>query len=253
MTGLRIDGDLVALLDTGAAMPAEWSPRPHLHPVTTRNGVVVTETEPRDHPHHAGVGLAIADVDGTNHWGGGTFAPADGYVLRGDHGTQRLLDQRVEGGGAVQRIAWLDRDGAEQLTETRTLAAAAHPLGWVLSWDSVLVAPRDLTIGSPATNGRPGAFYGGWLWRTPFAAARVEVAEGSGESIAHRSTSPWIAVGDDTATLVMVQRGERMPWFVRTEPHAYLGPALSVATRRVLRAGEPLAIGLDVLVADGSL
>ncbi|WP_432485364.1 DUF6807 domain-containing protein [Kineococcus esterisolvens] len=249
---LTVAGTVVATVDDGSAVPATDSPRPHLHPVRTLAGTAVTASAPADHRHHRGVGLAVPDVDGTSHWGGRTFVRGRGSTMLDNHGTQRVVEQDGDGAGALRQVlSWCDRADAEQVREERRLRAVAAPGGWRLDWTSVLRARRPLSIGSPATNGRTGAFYGGWFWRTPFSAAEALVAEGTGTDHAHGSRSPWLAVTAPGAWLLAVQHGEALPWFVRTEEYTGFGPALAGAERLALLPGEPLSIRLSVLVADG--
>ncbi|WP_432506983.1 DUF6807 domain-containing protein [Kineococcus arenarius] len=251
---LTVAGTVVAALDDGSAMPAVDSPRPHLHPVRTLGGTEVTGTAPADHRHHRGVGIAVPDVDGTSHWGGRTYVRGKGSTLLDDHGAQHVVEQDGDGAGALRQIvSWRDRAGDEQFREERRLRAVAAPGGWRLDWSSVLHARHPLTIGSPATNGRPGAFYGGWFWRTPFTGAGTLTACGAGTGHAHGSRSPWLAVSAPGAWLLAVQHDEVLPWFVRTEEYTGFGPALAFDARREVSLDEPLRIRLSVLVADGTV
>ena len=63
-----IAGVEVALHRDGRGTIPTSSPRPVLHPVRTRTGVVVSANHPADHDWHSGVGMAIPDVNGTNFW-----------------------------------------------------------------------------------------------------------------------------------------------------------------------------------------
>jgi len=251
---LHLDGAPRATVDPGTDLPVVASPRPFLHPVRTPSGVLVTDSAPADHLHHHGVGLAVPDVDGTSHWGGRTYVRGTGSTLLANHGAQRTVATRREGGTRHDDVEWSDEASRVQLRERRTLRAVAAGTGtpgWVLRWRSVLVPERDLTVGSPATNGRAGAFYGGWFWRTPFTAAAVEVEEGPGTDRAHGSTSRWLSVQGPDAHLLAVQRGTPRPWFVRSEGYVGFGPALAHHDRLALRAGVPFEVAVDVLVADG--
>ncbi|CAM5304234.1 hypothetical protein SNARM312S_07222 [Streptomyces narbonensis] len=80
---------------------------------------------------------------------------------------------------------------------------------------------RDLSVGSPATNGRPGAAYGGFFWRAPKEAA-VPVVFGAesgadDEESVHGARSDWVALAGEGWTLVFAGATEttrRDPWFV---------------------------------------
>jgi len=221
--------------------------------VRTLAGTALTEAAPADHLHHFGIGVAPADVDGVTFWGGRTYVRGEGSTLLDNHGRQALLSASAEVGRWAGSIAWLAGDGAELGREHREIAATELDRGWLLSWRSRLVPASGLTVGSPATNGRDGAFYGGWFWRTPFRDADVLVRGGAGEGAAHGSLSPWIAVRTRDATLVTVQRGEPRPWFVRTGQYTGFGPALAWAERLTVTPDNPLSIALDTAVLDGWL
>lgn len=234
----------------GADLPPRSSPRPHLHPVRTLGGTVVTDTAPDDHPHHHGVGMAVADLSGTSHWGGRTYVRGQGSTELDVHGRQVVLDARQDPCGVDQRLGWFDEHGRRQGVEDRRVRGQVRDDGWVLSWRTVLVPDRELSIGSPATNGRPGAFYGGWFWRTPFGSAQTLTADGAGIDHAHGSTSPWLLLSSPDATLLAVQRGRPRPWFVRTEGYVGFGPALAVTERLPLTPDRPLVEEVDVFVSD---
>ena len=98
---VRLDADGVEVAvyrDGGGTIPTS-SPRPYLHPVRTRAGVVVSAHHPADHDWHLGVGVAIPDANGTSFWGGGTYIHGQGYVLLNNHG---LISRRpTRGAGRV--------------------------------------------------------------------------------------------------------------------------------------------------------
>ena len=155
----------------GTDLAPHSSPRPFLHPVTTLAGTTVTERAPADHPHHLGFGVALPDVSGTSFWGGRTFTPEHGSVLLDNHGHQRHLRTLAQGPDHhTALLSWTDPQERELIAEERTLRAL--PLDehtWVLDARTTLrnTSGQDLSIGSPATNGRPGAGYGGLFWRAP--------------------------------------------------------------------------------------
>ncbi len=249
MTALTLaDGRAVAGYDDGSQIEPVDSPRPYLHPLTTLGGVPMTEVRAADHRHHFGVSMAVPDVDGTSHWGGRTYVRDVGSTLLDNHGAQRRLSIDAAPGVIGEQIEWTAADGSPQLSETRILRALQTGSGWVLDWTSRLRAVGDVSIGSPATNGRDGAHYGGIFWRTPFRFATVRVSSGSGEAVAHGSTSPWLAVSTPRGSLVA--RGTGRPWFVRAEEYVGFGPALARDERLVIADGDVLEERLSVLVTD---
>ncbi|WP_307815917.1 DUF6807 family protein [Myceligenerans indicum] len=275
-------GTPLARRETGERIPPVHAPRPYLHPVHTLGGTPLTDSGPVDHRHHYGVGMAVADVNGTSHWGGRTFIEHVGPTLLQNHGRQVARDVRPDGATLTETVAWLDEHGGQQLVEDRRVTARlldaggpasggtpagggdavsgspAHP-GWVLDWRSVLHATDGpLEIRSPATNGRPGAGYGGLFWRLPIAdETRVLSVGGEGETLAHGSSSPWLAFvqrhGDRPTTLVLAQPGPVRPWFVRSAEYPGACPALAWDAPLLVPDGGSVQVGLVAALFDSEL
>ena len=233
----------------GSGIDPLLSPRPYLL-ATTPSGTPVTELEPEDHRHHLGLSAAFPDVDGTTFWGGRTYVRDRGPTLLANHGTQRTRSRTVQDSTVVEQLFWLDPDGDVLMEEQRTISARTLGDAWVIAWTSELCArDRVVTFGSPQTNGRDGAFYGGLFWRAPFSSARVRTADGAGIERAHGSRSPWIALDADDAALVAVSTNG-MPWFVRAEGYVGFGPAMAVEGRCRIEQGETLRLDVTVSVSD---
>lgn len=260
MTELRLDGRTVAGYLVEPEVDPRHGPRPYLHPVVTRAGVPVTDAGPADHPWHLGASLAVQDVNGFNLWGGRTYVRGSGYVWRDDHGRIRhdewvsRADDRL-----VHRLSWLDRDGNPLLTEERLLAARPagdRPDAWVLDVAYTLTAGADgdVSLGSPATNGRDeGAWYGGFFWRaapTP-EPAEVRTADATGEDAVNGSAEPWVALVAPGYTLVFCGLGEGDRWFVRARAFPGVGVAFAYDERRLIPAGTSMIGQHSVIVADG--
>lgn len=254
----------VATHRSGDSVSAELSPRPYLHPVRTLAGTEVTETFPADHRHHLGVSVTLADVSGASFWGGRTFTREQGSVMLDNHGRQEHLAWVDRSAGrATELLSWNGPEGTELLREERALRAL--PLDtttWVLDLRSSLrnTSGRELGIGSPATNGRPGAGYGGVFWRAPIGdqAPSVTGPDGmSGEEALHGSRARWLSLSSTTAegstwTLLFLQPGPRTdPWFLRAKEYPGLCPAPAWDTRLSLAAGQTLELGLRTAVTDG--
>ncbi|MER5965128.1 PmoA family protein [Streptomyces sp. NPDC002057] len=254
-------GRAVARCTTRSALTPGHAPRPHLHPVTTLAGRVVTESLPEDHPHHLGAGVAVPDVAGHNFWGGRTFVRDRGPVALDNHGAQRHDGfTRREPESFVQELTWTAA-GDPLLREHRTVAATAlTDSAWALGLTFSLtnVSGRDLSIGSPATNGRPGAAYGGFFWRAPkeATAPAVFTAEGDGEEAVHGRRADWVALAGEGWTLVFAgatARTREDPWFVRAAEYPGVGSSLAHETRLAVADGETLVRGVVTVVADGRL
>lgn len=261
---ITLAGMEVARYSAGEDLDPQYSRRPYLHPVHTLAGVAMTEILAADHPHHYGISMAVPDVNGTSYWGGSTFVRDQGSTMLANHGQQVSLQRtaRTSAGGAQtvrEELRWHTEHGVDQVTETRTLLARLLPgeNAWSLTWTSVLrPSGGAVTIGSPATNGRPGAGYGGIFWRLAQAAeTQVLSVNGAGESTAHESDSPWLAINqrsDDTRTgLLLSQPGpESRRWFLRSTQYVGAGPMLAAETTVTIEPGSTLTTTLRGIVLD---
>ncbi|MEU9190923.1 PmoA family protein [Streptomyces sp. NPDC048484] len=258
---LRVAGRPVGRYITRPELAPKLSPRPYLHPVTTLAGTAVTELSPADHLHHLGVGVAVPDVEGHNFWGGRTYVRDQGPTELDNHGAQRhSAFQLRDPDGFVEELRWVAA-GAELLRERRTVAATElTDTAWALDFTFSLTntTPEPLSIGSPATNGRPGAAYGGFFWRARKEAEppTVFTADTGGEDAAHGARAGWVALAGDSWTLVFAgatDRTRRDPWFVRTGEYPGVGSSLAHEERLPVPAGETVVRRVVTVVADGRL
>ncbi|MFE6364968.1 PmoA family protein [Streptomyces sp. NPDC057806] len=258
---LRVAGRPVGRYVTRPELPERLSPRPYLHPVTTLAGTAVTELGPADHPHHLGVGVAVPDVEGHNFWGGRTFVRDQGPTELDNHGAQRHAGFPLrDPDGFVEELRWMAA-GTELLHERRTVAATELTgSAWALDFTFSLTntTPATLTIGSPATNGRPGAAYGGFFWRARKEAAAPDVLTPGtdGEERAHGSRADWVALVGSSWTLVFAGATERTrqdPWFVRTAEYPGVGSSLAHRDRLPVAPGDTVVRRIVTVVADGRL
>ena len=276
---LTIDGTAVAVCADGSGAPEFDSPRPHLHPVRTLAGVVVTDAAPADHTWHMGLGLGVQDVNGHNLWGGRTYLRGTGYTWRRDHG--RIRHDRSEQAAATalaQHLTWLSSDDEPLLAETRELRwarAGAH--AWRLDLASTLTVPpgaQPVRLGSPGAHGREGGGYGGLFWRLPACDdVRVRTPLDHGEDRVHGSVpadgARWLAwsarstadstgdmpgTGPFTVALAPADAvTARDPWFVRVSGYPGLGSSLAWSEPADVLPSLPLRRAFRCLVADGRL
>ncbi|MCU7727419.1 PmoA family protein [Actinoplanes sp. KI2] len=254
MTTLRVAGKAVATYVESPSLDIRLAPRPYLHPVRTLTGVAVTDALCYDHPWHLGTSVTMADVAGRNFWGGRTFVRDRGYVWLDDHGRIVHTSSSPVDDGFTARLDWCTADGEVVLREQRTVTATAAPHGWRLSFAYALSAPGDapVTLGSPATHGRPGqAGYGGFFWRATPGPAK---AFGATTDAPHGTADRWLAVTvADRYTLVFEGLAGADRWFVRTEEYVGVCAALAFDEVLAIEPGAPLARTVSVLVADGVL
>ncbi|MBT2440510.1 PmoA family protein [Streptomyces sp. ISL-36] len=260
-TVLRCAGRTVARYVLRPELAPDHSPRPYLHPVSTLGGVAVTEELPEDHPHHLGAGVAVPDVAGFNFWGGRTFVRDRGPTELDNHGVQRHEGFKLrDPDGFVEELSWVAGERV-LLREHRTVSAT--PLtdtAWALDLTFSLTntSGEELSVGSPATNGRPGAAYGGFFWRAPLESAAPDVfgADAEGERAVHGARADWVALVGGNWTLVFAggtEETRRDPWFVRAAEYPGVGSSLASDERLAVAAGGTLVRRVVTVVADGRL
>jgi hypothetical protein len=254
MAGLIVDDVEVAECPDTPDVDIRLAPRPFLHPVRTLGGTTVTEAYPQDHPWHLGVSVTMQDVDGINIWGGRTYVRDEGYIWREDHGRVISDGRTPVPGGYTENLRWCDGGDRLLLREQRSVTAGPAPHGWRLSFSYALSTPAEaeVTIGSPATNGRTGgAGYGGFFWRATSGSAVAFTPSGTEP---HGSTDPWLALTvDDAYTLVFTGLSGADRWFARTGDYNGVCAALAYEHPLTVKPDTPLTRQITVLVADGPL
>jgi hypothetical protein len=259
---LTVAGAGVADYVSGAGLDRTLAPRPFLHPVRTLGGVPVTDREPADHRWHLGAGVAIQDVGGVNVWGGRTYVRGTGYTWLDDHGTVRHRRfRRLDADGFDADLDWLGPGDRLVLREERTAGAGPVPGGWRLSFGFLLRNPgsEPIELGSPATNGRTGAGYGGFFWRFPaLTDGAARTPDAAGEDAVHGTHAAWLAVSGDVGgspvTVLLapaddVTAGD--PWFVRLAGYPGAGLQLAPEKPLVVPPGGTVRRAVHAVVADG--
>jgi hypothetical protein len=243
VTVLSVNGVEVATYVVDPPLDVRLAPRPYLHPVRTLAGTVVTDELCFDHPWHLGASVTLADVNGWNFWGGRTYVRDRGYTWLPDHGTIRH-DSWLEDG--VETLRWCDGEERTVLTEQRRITAAPAPGGWELSFRYALTAvTEEVTLGSPATNGRTGgAGYGGFFWRCPPGRAVAGAALGSADP-------SFTLTVEDSYTLTFRGLAGDDRWFFRTDDYIGVCAALAYEKPLVIPPGETLTRKIGVVVRDG--
>ena len=207
---------------------ADESPRPYLHPLLDAIGRPITDFRPADHVwHHAlSIAIPIVRVDSserpTSFWGGPTFVRGTGYQDLGNHGSQVV----VATDGATLEVEWRDDRADAVLLETRRHRVVdVDPRSWALEVTSIWEAKRSLRFGSPSTEGRANAGYGGLFLRAaPRFIGAAALHDGALEAVeAMGSEGAWCALvkpGEGAVVMAAAADSERPngPWFVRSEP-----------------------------------
>jgi hypothetical protein len=245
--------------------PVLESPRPYLHPVYTLDGDLVSIFRPHDHVWHKGISLAFPNVGPHNFWGGPTYRHDDGYIQLPNNGTTRHDDFELANDGLLaERLTWLTQDGKPIAEENRSITVSAWPAdnAWRLSFETTVrnVLPEELRFGSPTTEGRENAGYGGLFWRGPrsFTGGTAITPGATGGDELMGTRAPWLAFTGQHdghtrwSTLIFTDDPE-IPgqWFVRSTPFAGVCPAPFFATQYMLGSGETWTRRYGVIVCCG--
>jgi hypothetical protein len=256
-----------------AAADVTDSPKPYLHPLRTTAGEIVTAVRPHDHTWHNGLQFTMAHLSGENFWGGRTYVRGRGYTPLDNNGTVGHVrwESIVCAAGYCElrhELAWRTAAGRRWLTEHRTLrfgdvsVADGH---WTLTWSSRLrnTSGRELRWGSPVTEGRDTAGYGGLFWRGPrsFVGGTVRTPDGLSAADAMGRRAPWLAftgrhdVSLRTSTLLFADSPANLAyptaWYVRAEPFPVVSFAATYHRPWLLEPGEELTLTHHVVVIDG--
>lgn len=254
-------------------VPRDESPRPYIHPLYTLAGTVVTGFRPPDHRWHHGLSLTCAHLSGENFWGGPTYVRGQGYVQLPNNGTQAHLgwdEITVRPSGVVlqQRLAWVTQAGARWLTEERRIAVMRvdrHAGWWTLDLCFTLhnVHHTALVFGSPTTEGRPAAGYGGLFWRGDAAlaggtvcVASGAIAQGSSDELVMGQRGAWLAYlapnAAQPAALLFLDHPANprhpTPWFARPS-YAGVSAAFMYDTPYELPSGAVLTLRYRLVIA----
>ena len=248
------------------------SPRPYFHPLYTLGGDPVSLYRPHDHVWHKGIALSLPNVGPANFWGGPTYTRGHGYRQLPNNGAMRhaRFFALVAGTDAVRvahRLDWVTEPGETWFEEVRSFAVAVHGAenAWTLVFGTrfVNVGETPIVIGSPTTEGRENAGYGGLFWRGPrsFTGGEVYVPDATGGDELMGVRAPWLGFAgrhDEhgrESTLVFVDAPDNPDhptrWFVRSTPFAAVCPAPFFDREVPVDPGEAVALRYAVTVADG--
>ena len=269
---LRNGRDLLFRYVYESGVDPQESPKPYFHPLRTLAGEEVTLFRPHDHPWHTGLAMTSANLSGENFWGGPTFVQDRGYAWLKNQGRIRHQAWKEIGSDASsmkELLSWISHEEETWIEEEREISVGEiEPIRrfWSLDLSFRLKNVRDwpLIFGSPTTEGRPAAGYGGLFWRGPrsFGGAEILAADGLEGPEVMGQESPWLAyVGlhDGTgrgSTILFLDSptNVRFPckWFVRNDPYACASCAFMFDEEYVLEPGEVLDLDYRVVLGDGA-
>jgi hypothetical protein len=268
---VSLEGVQVLTYTYAANDPQEESPRPYFHPVRTRAGDLVSAYRPHDHVWHKGIAWSLPHLGPDNFWGGPSYRRGQDYRWLPNNGAMRHRDLRrgTDDDGTFRfahSLQWITQQGSLVVEEERSFQVVpGTDSSYTLVFETAMtnVSGKAIHIGSPTTEGRENAGYGGLFWRGPrsFAGGSIIGPGGATGEELRGQRAPWLSfVGqhDETcrfSTLVMVDDpGSEHPepeWFARSEPFACMGPAPFFSQEVLFEAGATLRYRYGVVIADG--
>ncbi|QVQ50834.1 PmoA family protein [Spiractinospora alimapuensis] len=248
------------------------SPRPYFHPMRTLGGELVSLYRPHDHVWHKGIAWSLPNVGPANFWGGVTYRRDVGYTQLDNDGAMthqgfERIDVGPDSVEVAERLDWVTAQGETWFRERRGFGVTVDTEhdAWLLTFRTTFTNVTDeaIPIGSPTTEGRPNAGYGGLFWRGPrsFSGGRVYTQDAVGGDDMMGTRAPWLGFAgrhdehDRSSTLVFVDAPDNTnhptQWFVRTGMFACVCPAPFFDTVVGAEPGVPLTYRYGVVIADG--
>lgn len=248
------------------------SPRPGFQTLRTLAGDALSVYRPHDHTWHKGLAWSLPHLGEDNFWGGPSYRRGRDYQWLPNNGSmehQDILEAgRVDGRFRFSHsLAWWTQSREHVVDELRTFEISASPKSgsWAIAFETSMqnVSGHDIRIGSPTTEGRENAGYGGFFWRGPrdFTGGRIMGPGGlSGEEL-RGGRGEWLAfVGQhdgtcNQSTVMMVddRRNRQHPpeWFTRSEPFACMGPAPFFSEEVLFSSGATLTNRYSFVASNG--
>jgi hypothetical protein len=240
----------------GVTWTSVWdSPRPHVHPLTSPAGVVLTSDAPADHPWHHGMWFTIKYLNGVNFW--------EEY---GEYGRLEVVEVETREGRERASIDWIAPDGSG--VAAREKRAITHvtlgPDAYALDWDIELVPAVDTVF-----DRTPYTTWGGYSGLTLRGAPdwtetklRVFGYDEPRDRVLGDIASPWCTLANESAGVVMMDhpKNPRHPtlWYGSNRADTYgqgwanfLNAAFLWDGPIEKRAGETLHFRYRVVVHDG--
>jgi hypothetical protein len=257
--------------------PQMESPRPYFHPLRTRAGDVISLYRPHDHVWHKGMALSLPNLgrpgnaEQQNFWGGPTYVRGRGYQQLENNGSIRHrefadLDAAPKRIRVAERLDWITQAGEMWFDEARSFTVTAEDAAWILTYTTVLtnVSGGPVAFGSPTTQGRENAGYGGLFWRGPrsFTGGTVLAPDRAGGDDLMGTRAPWLGFSGQhdhhgrSSTVLFVDSppssGPFTQWFVRSQPFACLCPAPFFDTETEIALGGAITLRHAVVIADNA-
>ena len=212
---------------------ADHRRKPHVHPLATPAGHVLTTVEPDDHPWQRGLWYSIKYVDGDNFW-----EELDPY------GVLRHVD--------ADTVHWVrpDRETVA-IVERRHLAHVDLGDGaYAIDWDTTLLPPADVVL--DRTEYTTWGGYGGLAFRgrSDWSGTRITLDDGGTHERVVASTSRWLdltgTVGGAVAGVTFLDHPGNVrhpvPWYASTLAGPGYGDGWANFVNAAFLFHEPLGV-----------
>jgi hypothetical protein len=235
--------------------------KPHIHPLISPNGTVLTEESPKDHLWHMGLWFSWKFIDGLNYW-----EYTDDPKM---HISEGMTDIQIFNTDIVPPHASLafdldiiyhpwDKPGEPVMTEVQrdTVYNQFTDGSYHIVYDFTFTALKDLTLDRTPIPGEPGGQswggYSGMSMRLNNAFRDVRYFTTNNEPVPYGKTARWVACEFDNGTgtreqvIISDDPGNPRypaPWYCIADaatPMYYFSPAILYRESMKLRKGEVL-------------
>lgn len=239
---------------------------PYIHPLSSTNGMVLTEFAPPDHVWHRGLWFSWKFINCANYW---EFKDRKTPVWEGQTRTigNETVERGSEGVAIATRISY-SHDEEMVLTENRRIEAknpdkdGAYTLDWLMTFTATGSEQVVLDRTPPSEASWGG--YAGLSYRAPTGLSehRVLNSEGLRGRDGHGEPARWMDFSSEGpkgawsgVTIFDHPENPRhpTPWYVYTDKMAYMGPAVLFNDPLTLAPGDSFTLRYRVFVHNGSI
>lgn len=196
------------------------APHPHVHPLSTPAGRLVSIDGPADHVWHHGLWSTVKFVNGMNFW--------EEY---GEYGTLHTSEVARIDGGVRADIEWRRPDGEVAVREVRTIVEReVDDDAYALDWEFSLVPTTDTEFDRTPNTPWGGGYSGLTLRGSPeLVDSRLMLADGEARERVLGDTGAWCAldgfVDGAPVGIVIADHPDNVraptPWYASTRAPIY--------------------------------
>lgn len=233
--------------------------KPHVHPLATPSGRVLTRVEPPDHPWQRGLWFVVKFVDGDNFWEEGD---PNGW------GVQRHLEPPAVTATSIEGdLVWIrpDRETVAIEEHRRLDHVPIDAAAYALDWDVTLRAPADVVLDRSPYNGFFGGYSGlAFRGRDDWSDTRLLLDDGVSRERVAPQRSRWCDLSSAEAGVCILDHpgnpAHPVPFYATTRAASGYGegwsntvyPAFLWDGPLALAAGTTLRFRYRVVVHDGA-